>query len=82
VSLIEMPRPLALGTKVPGYGTVRAVRSDGERYYFLVDAHGTVSFMPSEIIELLAASEPSTRGGDEIAGNKELPPPKEGVETK
>lgn len=42
---------------VPGLGEVVAIRSEGgplgERYYFLIDKHGTVSFMPSETVEAM-----------------------------
>jgi len=44
--------PLPIGTKVKPYGEIAAVcLTGGERYYMLVDKHGCVALMPSEVIE-------------------------------
>jgi hypothetical protein len=43
--------PLPLGTETPE-GVVQAVGiTGGERYYWLVDAHGVVSMMPWFMVE-------------------------------
>jgi hypothetical protein len=40
-----------IGTKVPSYGVVSAIRFDGvERMYMMVDAHGSVSLMPEDVV--------------------------------
>lgn len=50
--LIPDTPPLALGTKVKPWGTVEAVGiTGGERYYWLIDKHGTVSMMPACVVE-------------------------------
>lgn len=44
--------PLPLGTSVPPYGTIVAVRWDGyERYYFLTNQHGNTAMLPADNIE-------------------------------
>ncbi len=41
-----------LGTVVKPWGKVSAVGfTGGERYYWLIDEHGTVSMMPASLIE-------------------------------
>jgi hypothetical protein len=44
--------PLQLGTVVKPWGKIYAVGSlGGERYYWLIDKHDTVSMMPAMAIE-------------------------------
>ena len=54
MSLIPNTKPLQLGTKTK-FGKVVGIRSEsgplGERYYFLEDKKGTISFMPSSVVE-------------------------------
>lgn len=53
-----LENPLPIGTKVKGYGEVVGVRAEGgefgERYYFLKDKHGSISFMPASSIEVIS----------------------------
>jgi hypothetical protein len=46
-----MSAPVQLGVVIP-LGTVKAVGSvGGERYYWILDKHGTVSMMPADVVE-------------------------------
>ena len=50
---MDTPSPdtlVPIGTVTP-HGTVQGYRFDGERYYFLIDEDGTVSYMPAIAIE-------------------------------
>jgi hypothetical protein len=42
---------LQLGTIIKPYGKIAAIGWVGERYYWLISKHGTVSMMPAFIIE-------------------------------
>ncbi len=46
------PKPIVkIGTETE-FGTVEGMRTqDGERFYFIKDAQGTVSLMPASVIE-------------------------------
>lgn len=42
---------LPIGTKTQ-FGTIQAIQwSGGERYYFIIDRRGTVSYMPASAVE-------------------------------
>lgn len=44
-------KPLPLGTKT-AWGIVEAVGCiSGERYYWLIDQHGSISMMPAFVVE-------------------------------
>lgn len=48
----EVKHPIPLGTETE-YGTVQAIgRIEGERYYWMVDEHGTVSMIPDFMVEV------------------------------
>jgi len=42
---------LKLGEWYAPWGKLVAIRFDGERYYFFVDAFGVVSMMPASAVE-------------------------------
>jgi hypothetical protein len=43
-------KPLTIGTKIRGYGTIEAIAWLGERYYFLINKYGVVSMIPEFIL--------------------------------
>lgn len=51
-----MNPPIPLGTIVLPWGEIAGVRFDGERYYFLINESGVVSYLPASTVERADAS--------------------------
>lgn len=53
------------GQRVNPWGEIGAVGCiHGERYYWLIDCHGTVSMMPADVVEARATGEADTPAED------------------
>lgn len=55
-----LPEPLRLGTSVPGLGTIDGIHcAEGERFYFLRDAHDVVSLFDDHTVRAALAPAPT-----------------------